>query len=297
MTGNVKQTSVLPGIQKEGFAHVARWMFLDQDGEASIFRSFNELGARNILYLQCELLVLEKRLRELDQADVMTDDMDSKDAARTWEILTEQYASGLNPKVQERMQTILELRSKMKEYRMLYTNTAARYISAAKDGKPILIPEEALLLQAEVAKLQQPNKRALGAFKHWFLKPQPVVGGVAKTALDNPNDLVSLGKVPETDYLSVLLRKYWPVKEEISRDGLYRVGRFNETSITTAVAIISILVASFLLIGSIVGLYFAKSNAVKLALVAAFTAAFALSVGLMTKLCRRPSCLRQWGYI
>lgn len=49
-----------------------------------------------------------------------------------------------------------------------------------------------------------------------------------------------------------------------------------------AVAIINILVASFLLIGSIIGLYFATNDALKLALIAVFTALFALSIGLMT---------------
>jgi hypothetical protein len=73
-----------------------------------------------------------------------------------------------------------------------------------------------------------------------------------------------------------------PLQQEPSRDGLNHIGRFNETSISIAVAVISICVASFLLIGSIVGLYIVDDDAVRLALIAAFTAVFALSVGLMT---------------
>ncbi|KAL4862447.1 hypothetical protein BDV12DRAFT_190406 [Aspergillus spectabilis] len=193
MNGN---PNVIPLTRYEGFANVSRWVALDHDHETSIYRRFGELGAGNLLYIQCEMLVLEKELHELDK-------------------------SGTDQKAQIRMDLIKQLRCKLKEH-------------------------------------------------------------LAKTALDDPGDLVSLGKPPESDYLSILLRKHWPAKEELSRDGLYQIGRFNETSITVAVAIISILVASFLLIGSIVGLYFAKNNAVKLALVAAFTAVFAISVGLMT---------------
>jgi hypothetical protein len=46
--------------------------------------------------------------------------------------------------------------------------------------------------------------------------------------------------------------------------------------------VISICVASFLLTGSIVGLYLVDDDAVRLALITAFTAVYALSVGLMT---------------
>jgi len=71
-------------------------------------------------------------------------------------------------------------------------------------------------------------------------------------------------------------------QEELPRDGLHRIGRFNEKSISLTVAGISILVAALLLIGSITGLYFVTNDAAKLGMLAAFTVAFVLSVGLMT---------------
>jgi hypothetical protein len=49
-----------------------------------------------------------------------------------------------------------------------------------------------------------------------------------------------------------------------------------------AVSAISMTVAAILLIGSIVGFYFVSNDAVKLVMIAAFTAAFALSVTFMT---------------
>ncbi|KAI0514794.1 hypothetical protein F5B22DRAFT_647273 [Xylaria bambusicola] len=119
---------------------------------------------------------------------------------------------------------------------------------------------EALLLQSEIAKLKRPSKRAHDAYRQWFnKKPYPALGGQAKTFLDDLNDL-----------------------EELSRDGLHRVGRFNEKSISIAVAVINVLVAAVLLVGSITGLYFVTNDAAKLGMIAAFTAAFALSVGVMT---------------
>ncbi|CEL03158.1 hypothetical protein ASPCAL04315 [Aspergillus calidoustus] len=99
---------------KEGFANVARWIALDQDSESLIYRGFCELSARNILYLQCEMLGLEKRLNELDKMDAASDDMEVKDAARTWETLREQFEGG-NQDAQARMELILRLRGVVKE--------------------------------------------------------------------------------------------------------------------------------------------------------------------------------------
>ncbi|KAF4838674.1 hypothetical protein CGCTS75_v000190 [Colletotrichum tropicale] len=61
-----------------------------------------------------------------------------------------------------------------------------------------------------------------------------------------------------------------------------QIGRYEERSISIAVAVISTLIAATLLIGSITGLYFAKNDTAKLGLIAFFTALFALSVGLTT---------------
>lgn len=102
--------------RKEGFADVARWISLDSDSETSIYRKFDELGAQNLLYLQAELLVLEKQLNELDKEDVKTDELDPKDAARTWEILTQRHTAGLED-AKVRIELIGKIRAKLREYR------------------------------------------------------------------------------------------------------------------------------------------------------------------------------------
>ncbi|UKZ78867.1 hypothetical protein TrVFT333_006613 [Trichoderma virens FT-333] len=242
--------------RKEGFAQVARWIAFDPDSESFIYRKFDELAARNLLYLQAELLVLEKQLDQTDKNDAESDDMGLADTIMTWETLERQYKNG-NEEARIRMNLIVKMRDKLKEY------------------------HEALLLQSEIAKLKRPSKRVLTAYREWFNKPRPALGGLSKTFLDDPNDLVGLHSL-ETDYLSIFLRRYWPIKEEISLDNRCSVGRYHEKSIAAATAIISILVAALLLVGSITGLYFVTSDASKLGMVAAFTALFALSVGLMT---------------
>lgn len=62
-----------------------------------------------------------------------------------------------------------------------------------------------------MTKLKQPSKRILDTYREWFNNPRPVLGGLSKTFLDDPNDLVGLHSL-ETDYLSISLRRYWPFK-------------------------------------------------------------------------------------
>jgi hypothetical protein len=294
--------SDLPNNRKEGFADVARWIALDPDNETLIFRKFDELAARNLLYLQAELLVLEKQLFELDTKDADSDDMDLKDAIRTWETLTRQYQEQ-NETARVRVDLIVRTREKLKEYRESWYRMMC---DDSPTGKADSRADEALLLQSEIAKMKRPAKRVLDTYRQWFTRPYPALGGKSKTFLEDHSDLVAL-KTSETDYLSLFLRRHWPAnaspllsfpsqseldilantsQEELSRDGLNRIGRFNEKSISITVAIVSILVAAFLLVGSITGLYFITNTAAKLGTIAAFTAAFALSVGLMTNASR-----------
>lgn len=104
---------------------------------------------------------------------------------------------------------------------------------------------------------------------------------------------------PETDYLSTFLRLYWPAevgilsindrrlatiskKKDLSRDGLQNIGVFNESSVSRAVALITIFVAATVLIGPITSLCYVTNDAAKLGIATVFTALFALSVGFLT---------------
>jgi len=51
----------------EGFPSLA--YFINEDNDASIFRSFGELGARNLLYLQSNVNDLRLQLKRLDEED------------------------------------------------------------------------------------------------------------------------------------------------------------------------------------------------------------------------------------
>ena len=65
----------------EGYAAVAAWIALDPDSETFVFRKFDRLAARNLLYLQSELLAVEKDLDRLDRPPIVLEGS----AAEIWQ--------------------------------------------------------------------------------------------------------------------------------------------------------------------------------------------------------------------
>jgi hypothetical protein len=57
---NAGQALTRPSL---GFAALSSWIVSDRDQELLVFRKFGEISARNLLYLQCELLSIEGRLK------------------------------------------------------------------------------------------------------------------------------------------------------------------------------------------------------------------------------------------
>jgi len=71
-------------------------------------------------------------------------------------------------------------------------------------------------------------------------------------------------------------------QDELARDGRTRIGRFEERSISIAVSVISMLVAAVLLIGAIASFDAVHTEKAKVGMIAAFTAAFAVSMMVLT---------------
>ncbi|KNB00328.1 hypothetical protein FOXG_03925 [Fusarium oxysporum f. sp. lycopersici 4287] len=186
------------GIQQGplGFAALSSLMASDGDQELLIFRRFDDISARNLLYLQCELLSIEDRLKKWDRNVLKSRNTKLEEVAYRWEEMVKQAKEGKD-EAKEMMELVYQLRSKIKEY------------------------HEALELQSRVARLHPPDKRALkvarnelwgGPLETDGLKPSPIVGGKAKDYLDRESDLVSVKAPVETDLLSKTLRAVWPGK-------------------------------------------------------------------------------------
>lgn len=98
-----------------GFATVANEIAKDQDNTSTIFRRFDCLTARNLLYLQARLQKLEATRKVLDDEVLRSGDSECKKAATSWE---EFESLAKTPgSVKKRMIIAEEIEGAIKKYR------------------------------------------------------------------------------------------------------------------------------------------------------------------------------------
>lgn len=98
-----------------GFASVANFIAQDKDKTSTIFRRFDRLAARNLLYLQSRLQSLEAIQDELDNQDLQSSDFCAKRAATSWEDF--ESLAKTRERERKRMELAQELERVMKKYR------------------------------------------------------------------------------------------------------------------------------------------------------------------------------------
>ncbi|RYP51147.1 hypothetical protein DL768_003494 [Monosporascus sp. mg162] len=266
MAAALNQPDVELGHIRDGYPALAAWIGKDPDNETFVFRKFDRLSARNLLHLQCQLIQLEDEIDKLDDEARKSSDLDARQASRRWEKLKE---LATNPARQEktRLDKADELAVKIKEY------------------------HDALLRQARIAELSGPSNRVLSTFRDYFegnawkgpsLQSMPIISGRAKDMLKEADDLVALRKPADEDLLSRLLQDHWVFQKPSAMDPLDRTTVYKRQHVAWTVAAISMLFATVLLVVAIVSLYIVNDPTAKLAMVAAFTVVFALSVALLT---------------
>jgi hypothetical protein len=204
-------------VPPQGYQVASDWIASGPDGETLIFQKFGKLTARNLLYMQSELIALEEELHRLDADITRSDDIELKDAAWSWEALRGMEESG-NTIARRQMELMVTLRTKLKVYREFMATCATRALTYFK-------ADEALLLQAKVSLLSKVDRRVLDVCRIWFnggelekdgTKPHPVLGGQAKDFLDDDLDLVALSSPADINPLSRLLQKRWPAKVSLT---------------------------------------------------------------------------------
>lgn len=111
-----------------GYVAAASFIAADPDDETLIFRKFNKLAALNLLYLQSEMLDLEAQIDNMHIAVLESYKEPSNigmpviSAASTWETLVRQSdptTKDFRQDAKEKMDLIMRLREKLKEYRKL----------------------------------------------------------------------------------------------------------------------------------------------------------------------------------
>jgi len=101
-----------------GYPSLAAFMASDDDKSTSVYRRFDRLSARNLLYLQSELVELDAQQETLDVKDALdlnaaTEEMES---VRDWRTLKARANEAGNLREKEQLRTALEIREKIKEY-------------------------------------------------------------------------------------------------------------------------------------------------------------------------------------
>ncbi len=105
-----------------GFAQVASKINSDVDKTTTIYRRFDELSARNLLFYQAELAELEDELNQLDDEDRSAKDETSVACQRDWRTF-EIYANGRDgsaarAREKQKMELAMNIRDKLERYRM-----------------------------------------------------------------------------------------------------------------------------------------------------------------------------------
>ena len=100
----------------KGYPSLAAFIASDSDKSTQVYRRFERLCARNLLYLQAELTELEVRQDRLDAEDFSAT-TEEKRYVRNWEALKQKAAETGNVREKERIDVAMEIRTKLQEYR------------------------------------------------------------------------------------------------------------------------------------------------------------------------------------
>ena len=191
-----------------GYPSLAAFIASDRDKSTAIYRRFDRLSARNLLYLQSELVELEARQDELDAEDLRATTAEAKHGARNWQKLTERASEANNVREKERLRIVTEISRKLREYSMILPTLTMYCCSWEMYSWNV---GEALILESTLLSLKSPQTRTLEAFRNVFHNVNssgggyPTLGGHSARILDDANDLVALRTRQEEDRLTSFL--------------------------------------------------------------------------------------------
>ncbi|KAK6079539.1 hypothetical protein SCUP234_05708 [Seiridium cupressi] len=231
----------------EGYAKLA--LLMGRHDEVAIFRRFQTLNMQNLLYMQAELAQLEDDLKKLARED--TDSPDRIYYAKDWWSLSQ------SPEDKEKMQwnKCLDIRKKLKEY------------------------NDSLTQVAELSKAAVPKSHDLEFLRSWLVRPS--MGNFPLLGLDSKSyepehmlDLMTFNSRPSPDLFS-----HWFVDKVVP--AWHKVlGR--KIKLAAILGVATTVVASMLPMCSVVLLYIAQSDTLRLGLVIMASGIFALALALMT---------------
>ncbi|KAL3252646.1 hypothetical protein ABHI18_009976 [Aspergillus niger] len=244
----------------KGYDRLAALMACDPG--SSIYRSFAKLNAKNLLYLQAEIAYIQNDLQYIIEKDGQSEDKASFPFS-VWDMKTSE-----DPVQWEK---VLEARRLLKEY------------------------NETLLQQAQLLRLNAPEKADLEVFQEWlkeeesrhmwFSPPDQWRG-------ENESDLIALkSRHEETDrftrfvYTRVIswFHRMAGVNDTKRKDIESGVWYYNDRTIKSWTYILSLIISGVLPATSMIVLYFLKDPAAILITIFVYDMVFVLVMGFMVK--------------
>lgn len=297
-----------------GFGELADFLSSDHDHTTAVYKRFDKLSSRNLLYYQSELLRLQRRQDDMDIQDRR--DVESqtgywrevRKVARDWEVLrgglddgeTQQPSTETEPsrhlvqdeRARERVAIAMEIRSTLKEYR------------------------EALLQESALLALQPPTTQTMKAIANYFhretqdgsQRTYPLLTGASSTLYPRDmdahqiggSDYIALRPSDDTEILTYILKTYCPrlfqvpspqqvlpqhQQDTISHLPQSQINQYSMRRVRFVASFITTLTAAMLLIAPIYALYHTApmSPALTLGLIVLFTVMFAGAVFVMSQ--------------
>ncbi|KAE9367093.1 hypothetical protein N431DRAFT_418207 [Stipitochalara longipes BDJ] len=259
----------------EGYPKLAQLMGNSHaDGHFLIFQKFEPLSAQNILYLQAEIVNLQETLNQSAKEDAESDGPKRREFTRDWLALSSAEDC-------EQWETFVRLRKTLKEY----YEAIAQHQMITNIPKPHKSDLKSLQLWLE--RPSGGNCSFVGADRYVYEKNTSGLGTLAsKNGTVDPLTRVLLYSLPKlyhsliVDPLHRLLGKW--VKKPESFDLESNIFFYRDSYFHLIANILGTLIASLILIGSIVVLYFITDMPIRLVVVGVFTAIFSIALSLVT---------------
>ncbi|KAI1772806.1 hypothetical protein F4818DRAFT_443690 [Hypoxylon cercidicola] len=264
-------------MDKKGYSKIA--LFMQDHPEDAIVRRFSALNLQNILYLQAEVINLQRDIDKLEADNNSSVEEDRRDFALDWYTLAHMHNT---PESGEQWEKWVQLRKVLKKY------------------------NDAIIQYCQLSKLPAPDPHELQKLQSWMREPR--LGGVYLLGRDHDvwsqgKDLMALASPPHTNRFSkfvankalplyhrlrhstiigrirdVLLRSHGPASSPSTDAG---IATYDDARLISASEFICTVIASLLPVLSIMVLYSVKEAGYRLVLVGVFSALFSSALWFM----------------
>ncbi|KAJ0425118.1 hypothetical protein BJY00DRAFT_202964 [Aspergillus carlsbadensis] len=268
-TIELTQLNPNPRPTMHGYERLANLMASDKG--LSIFRSFKKLNAKNLLYLQAEIVNVQTELEEIIEADETSRDGTREKFSTSVYYLKEGIESG-----SEQWEKVLELRELLDKY-----NTAAlQYAQILRLKRPHDTDRDVLKTWLS----QNAFCSTVTEFDQWF--------GQEGTNDENERDLVTLcGRYENVDSLTRwVFRSFVPWFHERvgfrrTKDKDIEAGTvyYDDEKIIRATRVTSTITSSVIPASSMLVLYLVDHMVWRLAIIVLYNVGFSIILGLLAK--------------